>query len=954
MNTLVRGLLIVLSWTCVSGSNHAAELPDPAASLAPRDLIAALAALRQPYAERPADPDVTERIVLCYVGLCLSGSVRELASFGPWLDYARVIVKERQAARGGKPPHSWAEAKAELWVTWLGGDAVATLAGLDAWPDAAKDPLGRVLRAYASGERGELSPDDGPWARMALLWLSDNRTNGDLSFVQHYPKLDPLMVERSRTIGTRAWCAGECEQPLRQWVQDVAWMLLSRELTDAVALPHLQALAAALHVSATDPGRVALAQAIKDATRQAQLVDPVVIATCLEAIEVGLDASHGLDGQPRTLAALGDVARWLADRSLAVVVMVMDKNRWGSVKESFADPLVARCPDWPACARIALTSDPDLDPPAGHERLVAVLTTELTKPHRISPRAALLLLPIVVEGPCAKDFPRLIGLLDQHLGLDEPAVLGWMTVPTAWAGMLPLMAPRLRHAQTRAYRDLSVTFYASRLRNGPLLNLKDLKPAATWIDPIVDQTTLPWPHLQTSEYLAVVWHGWLKVERAGIYRLATESDDGSQLRIDAGDAVDNSGSHGMQRRELAYALTAGWHAVTLEFKQGGGGAGCRLLWALPGNQDLSVIPATALAHGGEHAAGLSADGYRFADASAYEHARARGPSPAWLAAANDPGFYQLHIEVCRRALINGDPTSARASALILGERAKAGLAPYPPALRDHVGTNLIAQAPLMVLFYCGNPDPAAAKIMVQYLGEVGPSEGAYYPDEEHLNDNGGRRREDLSSQQLGFLLEQCIHAGLAADLFTRIEHRFYGWDKLMMGSCALALGRLPEAHRYLAESADENVMSHSNYRSNTSRYLLEWALLDRMYAGHDPDAKNIQGLLDHYHATPEQALAGRWLSGELPWAEVQTEAKQTANGERLTYYRGLYELTVGQFDAAKTHFTGVVKDHPEWSEADTAAGLLAWLATLTPEQRAALPKAKPLASDTAAPAQSNF
>ncbi len=957
MRPIATLLLIIIACAILRAAEPAAALPDPSASLAPRDLITALAALRQPYAERPTDSDVTGRIALCYVGLCLSGSVREQAAFGPWLDYARVIVKERQAARGGKPPQSWAEAKPELWVMWLGGDAVATLAGLDAWPDAAKDPLGRALRAYASGERGELTTDDGPWARMALLWLRQNGQDDELFAAQKDLRLDRLMVECSRHFFNETGFIGDADTPLRQWVQDVAWMLLSHELTDASALPHLEALATAMHVTVTVHQRAALAQQIRDGARRGEVDDPIVFATCLEALELGLDAGHGLDGQPRTLVALGDIARWLADRSLPVLLMNQVNRSWrNKPNNSFSNPLAARCPDWPGSARIAVWSNnPDKVSPDLHAHLIAVLTAELTSPRRISPRALLPILEVVAKGPRVADLPRLIALLDQRLGLDEPAVIAWLADPCAEAGRLSLLAPRLRHAQTRAYRDLLASFYASRLRSGPLLQLTELKPTATWIDPLVDQSVLPWPHLQTSEYFAVVWHGWLNISQAGSYRLATESDDGSQLRVDDGEALDNSGSHGMQRRDIVCTLTAGWHAVTLEFEQGGGGAGCRLLWCPPAQNEFVVVPAAVLAHGADHAPGLSASGYRFADNNAYEHARVSAPSPAWVAAATDAGFYQLHVELCRRAWVTSNPTSARTSALILAARAKAGLPPFLPELRDRVLSDVSGEVALSVLLHCGNPDPEAAKVLVHYLNPNSYTAGSAEQDPDHLLPLGGRLRDWLSTEQMGYRLDRCVHFGLASDLFaclsaSKPEQQV---PLLLMGACALALGDLTHAHEYLAVSTQDVLRYPISKIPDISRRILEWALLDRMFAGYDPDFKAMQILLEKHHAASEETLVGRWLAGELPWSEVQTEAKQI-EGDRLDYYRGLYELTLGQFDAAKTHFTAVVKDHPEWSEADTAAGLLAWLATLTPEQRAALPKAKPLPNDAAAPAPSNF
>jgi hypothetical protein len=91
------------------------------------------------------------------------------------------------------------------------------------------------------------------------------------------------------------------------------------------------------------------------------------------------------------------------------------------------------------------------------------------------------------------------------------------------------------------------------------------------------------------------WSGVLKVDKPGLYRFATTSDDGSRLSIAGKVVVDNGGIHAMTKKTGELELTAGEHPLVLEFLQGGGGAGCILAWQPPGAGE-TLMPATALFH----------------------------------------------------------------------------------------------------------------------------------------------------------------------------------------------------------------------------------------------------------------------------------------------------------------------------------------------------------------------
>ncbi len=98
-----------------------------------------------------------------------------------------------------------------------------------------------------------------------------------------------------------------------------------------------------------------------------------------------------------------------------------------------------------------------------------------------------------------------------------------------------------------------------------------------------------------AERFSARWSGMIKVDQAGSYEFTTESDDGSLLTIDGKEVVDNGGEHGMQKKAGSIELSAGTHALVLQFSQGGGGAGCKLLWKPPGGKE-GAVPKEVLFH----------------------------------------------------------------------------------------------------------------------------------------------------------------------------------------------------------------------------------------------------------------------------------------------------------------------------------------------------------------------
>jgi hypothetical protein len=92
---------------------------------------------------------------------------------------------------------------------------------------------------------------------------------------------------------------------------------------------------------------------------------------------------------------------------------------------------------------------------------------------------------------------------------------------------------------------------------------------------------------------SVLWTGYLTIGRAGPYRFATTSDDGSWLWVDEQLVVDNGGVHGPETREGQIQLAPGSHRVRLQFVQFGGGHGLTWSWARDGG-GYRQVPSWAL------------------------------------------------------------------------------------------------------------------------------------------------------------------------------------------------------------------------------------------------------------------------------------------------------------------------------------------------------------------------
>lgn len=103
---------------------------------------------------------------------------------------------------------------------------------------------------------------------------------------------------------------------------------------------------------------------------------------------------------------------------------------------------------------------------------------------------------------------------------------------------------------------------------------------------------------QVRRNYSVQMDGLIRLDRPGRYGFAALSNDGIRVTIDRHRVVDDPNVHAAQTSPITWieVAQAGWYPLTVQYFQKGGSAALKLLWQPPGATDLSVVPASALAH----------------------------------------------------------------------------------------------------------------------------------------------------------------------------------------------------------------------------------------------------------------------------------------------------------------------------------------------------------------------
>lgn len=124
------------------------------------------------------------------------------------------------------------------------------------------------------------------------------------------------------------------------------------------------------------------------------------------------------------------------------------------------------------------------------------------------------------------------------------------------------------------------------LKSGQTPNVDLLKPTIDWDAPE------DFGGLQDNYLVQVLAN--LTIDTAGTYMFRLTSDDGSELVIDDQVVVDHDGLHGPTAKDGSVTLTAGVHALRVNYFEATNGERLTLSWQKPGQTSFSVVPTSVL------------------------------------------------------------------------------------------------------------------------------------------------------------------------------------------------------------------------------------------------------------------------------------------------------------------------------------------------------------------------
>jgi hypothetical protein len=107
-----------------------------------------------------------------------------------------------------------------------------------------------------------------------------------------------------------------------------------------------------------------------------------------------------------------------------------------------------------------------------------------------------------------------------------------------------------------------------------------------------DALVVPAERIDTDLF-AVLLVGFVDIPQEGMWQFFSTSDDGSAVFIDGAVVVWNDGLHGPLEASGSIALTAGLHALEVQFFEKGGGEHLVVEWAGP-ERPRETVPASAL------------------------------------------------------------------------------------------------------------------------------------------------------------------------------------------------------------------------------------------------------------------------------------------------------------------------------------------------------------------------
>ncbi len=100
---------------------------------------------------------------------------------------------------------------------------------------------------------------------------------------------------------------------------------------------------------------------------------------------------------------------------------------------------------------------------------------------------------------------------------------------------------------------------------------------------------------QSSSNFSLIFDGFIKIPKDGLYTFYLKSNDGSVLYLNNQKLIDNDGAHGVLEETTSTSLKAGMHKIKVKYFQLGGGMLLNVLWNGSGIPKQE-IPADVLFH----------------------------------------------------------------------------------------------------------------------------------------------------------------------------------------------------------------------------------------------------------------------------------------------------------------------------------------------------------------------
>ncbi|MCM4150163.1 glycosyl hydrolase [Arenibacter sp. N53] len=100
---------------------------------------------------------------------------------------------------------------------------------------------------------------------------------------------------------------------------------------------------------------------------------------------------------------------------------------------------------------------------------------------------------------------------------------------------------------------------------------------------------------EIKEHFYMEFKGFIKSDKKVNKTFRLISDDGSVLKLNGSEIIDNRGDHGAEAVDALAVLEKGWNGFLLQFQQGGGGYGLSLQWSDDGEL-FTVVPDTVFYH----------------------------------------------------------------------------------------------------------------------------------------------------------------------------------------------------------------------------------------------------------------------------------------------------------------------------------------------------------------------